>query len=104
MKIIWTLVIILIIVVGGGAICVWSGAYNVGADQPGWGITDWLLEEARDRSVTVHSRSITVPPSIDPAWIENASYYFYGTCQICHGAPGYPPDKFAKGRTQAPRT
>jgi hypothetical protein len=102
MKIIWTIIVIVVIVIGGGAIFIWSGAYNVGADQPGWKITDWLLEETRDRSIEVQSRSVTVPLSIEPAWIENGKYYFYGTCQICHGAPGYPPDKFTKGMDPRP--
>jgi hypothetical protein len=102
MRIVWTLIIIAIILLGGGAIFVWSGVYNVGADQPGWKITDWLMEVVRDRSVAVHSRSIAVPSSFEPAWIENGSYYFYGTCQICHGAPGYSPDKFAKGLDPKP--
>ena len=40
---------------------IYSGAYNVGADEPHWSITTWLINQARDRSIRAHAPGIAVP-------------------------------------------
>lgn len=60
------------------AVCVfiWSGVYNVAADVPHWGITFWLLDQARSRSVAVHSSGINPPPLNDKKPVHEAFPYF----------------------------
>jgi len=86
----------------GIAVFVWSGAYNVAANEPHWEITKWFLETVRERSISARSNSLTAPSSIDERAKENASYYYFATCQICHGAPDYPPHDFSKDMNPPP--
>jgi mono/diheme cytochrome c family protein len=102
MRAIWVVLIIIVILIVGAGVFMWSGIYDVAANQPQWKITAWFLEEVRERSIEVRSKDLSAPSSIDPKLIQNASYYFYGTCKICHGAPGNPPDKFSQGLDPIP--
>ena len=79
------------------AIFIWSGLYNIGADSPHWGITFLLLEEARERSVEMHSKDIVSPSLNDRKLLEVGFPHFNEMCRQCHGAPGYPRDEFAEG-------
>jgi hypothetical protein len=79
------------------AVFIWSGWYNVGADGPHWKITFWLLEEARERSVEMHSKNIVSPSFNDSKLLEVGFPHFHEMCRQCHGAPGYPRDEFAEG-------
>jgi mono/diheme cytochrome c family protein len=79
------------------AIFIWSGLYNIGADSPHWGITFLLLEEARERSVEMHSKDIVAPSFDDHKLLEVGFPHFDEMCRQCHGAPGYPRDEFAEG-------
>lgn len=97
MKTIWVVAVIIVFLVAGAFIFVWAGIYDVAADKPHWKITSWFLEEVRERSIAVRSQGIMPASSINPALTEKVSYYYYGTCVICHGAPGNPPQKFTGG-------
>ena len=64
---------IVVLVVLAGAVLVYSGAYYVGADQPHWSVTSWLLNVARDRSIRTHASGIAVPAGLDdPARIDRS--------------------------------
>jgi mono/diheme cytochrome c family protein len=79
------------------AVFIWSGWYNVGADVPHGKITFWLLEEARERSVEMHSTDIVSPSLNDQKLLEAGFPHFNEMCRQCHGAPGYPRAEFAEG-------
>ena len=102
MKTIGIIFLVIVVLCAGAFAFVWFGLYDVAADRPHWKITAWFLEEVRERSIAVRSKEITPPSSVNPATIENASYYYYGTCKICHGAKGNPPDKFSRGLDPTP--
>jgi mono/diheme cytochrome c family protein len=87
--------IVLIIVCVG--VFIWSGLYNIGADVPHRNITSWLLEEARERSVEVHSTDIVSPSLNDQKLLALGFPHFNEMCKQCHGAPGYPRAEFAEG-------
>src|SRR5438046_1259965 len=79
--------IVLVVLVGAGLI--YSGAYYVGADQPHWAVTSWLLNVARDRSIRTHVSGIAVPAGLDdPARIVAGVAHYAEHCAVCHGAPG----------------
>lgn len=84
------------------SVVIWSGWYNVGADIPHWKITFWLLEQARERSVEMHSKNIVSPPLSDIKLQELGFPHFHEMCRQCHGAPGYQRDEFAKGLYPSP--
>jgi mono/diheme cytochrome c family protein len=74
-----------------------SGIYNVAADVPHWRATLLLLEVARERSISVHSRGITVPPLNSEDMVNRGFPHFHDMCRFCHGGPGYPREEFAEG-------
>ena len=84
------------------AIFIWSGLYTIGADSPHWGITSLLLEEARERSVELHSRNIVAPSLNNQTLLAVGIPHFHEMCRQCHGAPGYPRDEFAEGLYPSP--
>jgi len=81
----------------GGVAFVWSGIYNVGADVPHWKTTFLLLEAVRERSISVHSEGIEVPPLNNEGLVKTGFPHFHEMCRLCHGAPGYQKEEFAQG-------
>jgi mono/diheme cytochrome c family protein len=102
MKILFALFIIFGLLIAAVAAFVWSGRYNVAATVPHWGITHWVLGKVRERSIAVHSKSIT-PPSLDnPKLVDSGFREYHPMCRLCHGAPGYSRTEIAKGLYPAP--
>ena len=60
-----TLAITVALVLIGGAGVVYSGVYDIGATAPHWGITHWVIETARVRSIKAHAAGIAAPPGLD---------------------------------------
>ena len=88
--------IVLVVLAGVGLIS--SGAYYVGADQPHWSVTSWLLNVARDRSIRTHASGIAVPAALDdPARIVAGVAHYAEHCAVCHGAPGVERGDLAEG-------
>jgi mono/diheme cytochrome c family protein len=97
MKIFLALLIIFFLLIVVVAAFVWSGRYNVAATVPHWGITHWVLGKVRERSIAVHSKSIT-PPSLDnPKLIDSGFKEYHEMCRVCHNAPGYSRTEIARG-------
>lgn len=88
---------IMLTIVAGAALFVWSGIYNAAATDPHWGITYKILEETRDRSVIAHSKNIVAPSLNDPKQEQNGAGHYQGACRLCHSAPGHSRSDFAKG-------
>jgi hypothetical protein len=88
--------------VGGIAVFVWSGSYNVAADVPHWKITHWFLEKVREQSISSHSRGIYVLSLKDPKLIEIGLRHYHSMVRLCHNAPGYPQTEIAKGLNPSP--
>jgi len=93
----WALAFIAVCVLIGGGLFVWSGYYNVGANVPHWKLTLLALEAVRERSIEVHSQGIVSPPLNNAKLMEAGVPLFHETCRLCHGAPGWERDRFAKG-------
>ena len=85
-------------VVIAGAVVVYSGFYDIGATTPHWGITDWVIETTRVRSIKAQAAGVTVPSGLnDPARIPMGTEHFAAHCAVCHGAPGVPKGDIANG-------
>ena len=98
----WGVVTMIVLMILGGAIFVWSGIYNVAADVPHYKVTFLLLDEARESSVAFHSKGI-VPPSLEGDKLVNVGLpHFHETCRLCHGAPGAHSAEFAVGLYPVP--
>jgi mono/diheme cytochrome c family protein len=56
----------------------------------------------RDRSIAVHSKDIREQNLDDPKLKQAAFSHYHEMCRLCHGAPEYPPEEFAKDLYAAP--
>jgi mono/diheme cytochrome c family protein len=93
-----TLAITFAVVVIAGAVAVYSGFYDIGATTPHWGITHWVIETTRVRSIKAQAAGITVPSGLnEPARIPMGTEHFAAHCAVCHGAPGVPKGDIANG-------
>jgi mono/diheme cytochrome c family protein len=97
-SVIATVAAVVVLFALAGAVLVYSGAYYVGADQPHWSLTSWLLNQARDRSIWAHASGVVVPAGLDdPAKIVAGVTHYAEHCAICHGAPGVERSDLAEG-------
>jgi mono/diheme cytochrome c family protein len=68
---------------------VYTGIFNVAADDPHWAMTERVLNSLRERSIAVRADGLTVPPSLDDAkLIANGAAHYSEMCTGCHLAPG----------------
>ena len=98
----WVPVLVLaaLLVVAG---FLWSGAYDVGADDPHTRPVQAVLELVRDRSIAVRAGGIDVPPDLDdPARITQGAGNYDAMCATCHLAPGVRDTELSRGLMPAP--
>lgn len=81
---------------------IWSGMYNVGADDPHLRPTYTMLRLMRERSILRHTRAIEVPPLDDPALIRQGAGNYDAMCAGCHLAPGRGATELSKGLYPSP--
>src|SRR5947207_3899271 len=97
-NVIATVAALIVLAVVAGAVFVYSGAYYIGADQPHWPVTAWLLSQARDRSIRAHASGIGVPVGLDdPAKVMAGVSHYAEHCAVCHGVPGVERSEIAEG-------
>ncbi len=99
--IIWLLGLLVLIAVGTGAF-IWTGAYNIAADEPHWPVTQRLMETARDRSVEARISSIVVPALDDEASIRTGAGNYDAMCAGCHLQPGVQRTELSNGLFPSP--
>ncbi|MFQ3237265.1 MAG: hypothetical protein ACI9C4_002846 [Paraglaciecola sp.] len=88
MKIIYTLLAVIVIAIGGVVSFIYSGIYPIAADVPHSDIEFWLLENLRDNAIERSSSHIKVP-SLDSAELLLAGGPDYNEmCAGCHLKPG----------------
>ena len=100
-KIIWLLGALLLIGVVKAAI-VWSGAYNIAADEPHWRVTERVIETLRNRSIAARSSDIAVPELDDESLIRGGAGNYDAMCTGCHLKPGVESTEPSKGLYPAP--
>ena len=92
-------VLALVFIAGLGLI--FSGFYHIEANAPHWGITNWILETIRDRSIKAHAAGIEAPPGLDdPATLVAGTEHFAAHCAICHGGRASQRAKLHMGSTR----
>jgi hypothetical protein len=82
---------------------IWSGVYNMAAVKPHRVPVVWLIEQARNRSIAVHSKDIPASLLMDnPKVIAEGLECYHSMCRWCHGAPGFNRSEFALGLYPSP--
>ncbi len=93
-----TLVVAAGLLAAAGVTFVYSGVYDVGATEPHWPLTAWVLQTARMRSIARHAAGLHPPPGLDSeATLLVGTDHFAAHCAVCHGAPGVPRGDIAEG-------
>lgn len=82
---------------------VWSGIYNVGADDHHTRPVHALLQAMRERSIATRASKLQPPPDLNnPARILQGSGNYNAMCMECHMAPGMTETELSKGLYPAP--
>lgn len=95
--------VLVIIVVVAAAIVIFSGIYNVAADQPHSGAIRALLSLTRSQSIDARLEDIQPPPDLQSqARIERGGRLYGEVCAQCHLGPGMEPTALHKGLNPQP--
>jgi mono/diheme cytochrome c family protein len=78
---------LIIIAFLAGALFVYSGLYDIGADRPHWAVTESILRTLRDRSLDAASASIEVPKLDNADSIAKGARQYAEMCAGCHLSP-----------------
>ncbi|TAK53388.1 MAG: cytochrome c [Gammaproteobacteria bacterium] len=91
-----------VLVCAGAGVFVFSGLYNVAADQPHWTVTTRVLASIRERSIAVRAAQLSVPNLADPALIALGAGHYPTMCSGCHLAPGMADSEIRRGLNPQP--
>ena len=98
MKCLKASLILLLVVVLGVGLYIWSGIYNPGADSPHWKITYAILDAARDSAVEHHASEVALPANLDdPKLILKGAGQYAEMCTGCHLTPGKKNSEMRRG-------
>ena len=97
-----TIVILLVLTIGGGLIYIYSGAYNIAATESHTGVGRWLLSTIKVESIQAHAEPAAESPPPDSSLIQEGFHNFQEMCVVCHGAPGVEPGWMGKGMRPDP--
>lgn len=87
----------------GAAAFIFSGTYNMAADDPHWDITSRVIQELRVRSLKRRALEVTsVPDLADQQLISKGAGQYAAMCASCHLAPGMPANELNKGLYPSP--
>jgi mono/diheme cytochrome c family protein len=76
---------------------VYSGLYDVGADQAHSAPVQVLLTTLRDRSIEHRAHDVVVPALDEPARVREGAEHYSAMCVDCHLAPGITVSEIRAG-------
>ena len=80
----------------------WSGMYDIGADDHHTRPVYAALETLRDRSIATRAKALSVPDLTDAALIRQGAGNYDAMCAKCHLAPGMDPTELSAGLAPTP--
>lgn len=87
-----------VIVLIAALVFIYSGIYNVAADEPHLGITERVFQTVRIKSIEARTDNIVVPDDLRSAErIRRGAQGYAAMCQECHLAPGVEPTPLYEG-------
>jgi len=99
--IVWLLGLLILAAAGAG-LFIWSGAYNIAADDPHWPMTERAMAAARERSIAARVSDIVVPDLDDESLIRTGAGNYDAMCAGCHLQPGIERTELSDGLYPAP--
>ena len=94
-------IVVGVLVIGAG-IFIWSGLYNIGADDPHWMPTRMAIDSLRERSIAARMADVQVPDLDDPKRIAAGALNYSAMCTGCHLAPGVTDSEIRPGLYPTP--
>lgn len=103
MTVIKTLLVVVIVMILGTVGFVYSGIYNVAADEPYSAFARWALQTTRVRSIEVRKGHVPVPANLDTTErFQRGALDYAEMCEGCHLGPGVKPTPFHVGLKPEP--
>ncbi len=94
--------VVLFVLALGAGVFVWSGMYNIGADEPHWMPTRVLIDNLRERSIASRMADAPVPDLDAPGRITAGARNYSAMCTGCHLAPGVDDTEIRPGLYPTP--
>jgi mono/diheme cytochrome c family protein len=99
----WLLgLLVLVVAVVGAGVYIWSGAYNIAADDPHWPLIEGLMDTVRDRSIAAQASDVVAPALDDDSLIRTGAGNYDAMCVGCHLKPGVERSEASAGLYPAP--
>ena len=92
-----TVIVVLTVLAVGAGVFVYSGLYNIGADDHHTKPVFTMLQTLRDRSIHLRSKDIVVPNLEDPQLILKGAGQYAAMCTQCHLKPGMQDSEIRPG-------
>lgn len=93
----------LLLVAIAGAVILFFGLYDFGADTPHWAPFEHAIAFARARAVTVQARAVVVP-AFNAGMLADGASDYDAMCTSCHLAPGMEENEMRPGLYPHPPT
>jgi mono/diheme cytochrome c family protein len=97
LRLVVAIVAVIASVAAGAALFIYSGVYNIGADDHHTKPVFAVLQTLRNRSIRVRSERIRVPSLDDPQMILKGAGQYAAMCTGCHLAPGLADSEIRPG-------
>ena len=98
-----TLGVALLVVVAGGLLYIYSGAYNVAATDDIEPLGRFVFSTTTTKSIQAHAEGPLDPPlNTTPAMVQSGAHRYNDMCVMCHGAPGVDPGWLAQPEAMKP--
>ena len=96
--------LMIVLAISGAAlvIFVYSGIYNIGADDHHSKLVFQMIKTLRDRSIEFRSAKLNVPNLDDPELVLKGAGHFAEMCTQCHLAPGLKDSEVRVGMYPQP--
>ena len=94
--------IVLGVLAVGAGVFIWSGLYNIGADDPHWMPTRVAIDNLRERSIAARMADVQVLNLDDPKRIAMGAVNYSAMCTGCHLAPGVTDSEIRPGLYPTP--
>jgi len=88
-----TIIFILILLIAGLIVFIYSGKYNIAATEPHSLIVEWALNTTKKYSIKKHAEHIARPKLNDDNLVKKGFDHYEDMCSGCHGSPGVEPAK-----------
>ncbi len=101
-KFLIALEVLILLLIGGGLLFIYSGIYNIAASEPHFPVVKWVFDTTMENSVRAHAEAVKLSPFYESASMEEGFRSYSEMCEMCHSAPGGEPSEIGKGLNPDP--